>query len=494
MTGRTRLLDDATIMAAIERRAPGHADPALLADILAEAAQSRRDRVWWPAPLTLQLRLAVLGAVVVTVLACIALLSALGALRVAPSLPSPDDGLTGVRVGPGRSIPIASPAAACAPGAAPVTVGAAMAPTATQPLVVPAGVVGAGAYVTADPGSAVPADVWFARAGIAARIAHVDGAAVSGVRIDALSADGRQALVRVTQAVGSGDDATCADLYVVRTDRESLTRLTQSPVGFRDQDGSFSADGRYVAYRELNGDAGLTAWVVVDELGDATPQITLCNADDVVHLAWAPDDDRLAILCTTDLIMSFVGENPHSGILSPAFQTEPSVLFDWTSSTSIAIATVVPVGTAATPGSEPSLPKALRRHDYVMPSGGLGSEDGTFEDVATSTESFSSIEAGSGVSSPDGSSIAFRATRATDEGWWVMDGTGSVTFLSTDLQPAPDDRIGWTSDGRQVVFVSRPSTGVPQFALVDGRTGEADLFGSIPTTYVQGVWIGPSRG
>src|SRR5262249_41388024 len=147
-------------------------------------------------------------------------------------------------VGPPSSTANATrtPSSSCPVAGAEITVGAAMPPTSTAPLTIPAGVTRAGAYLTAAPGSIAPADLWFVGGGTAQRIASISGDSITRLRIDDVGPSGRNVALRV----GYGDDTSggCDDLYVIRSDRESMTRVTRNGPGRHAVEGLMSSDDR----------------------------------------------------------------------------------------------------------------------------------------------------------------------------------------------------------------------------------------------------------
>ena len=95
MTAQRRPLDDRLIEAAIARRAPGHADAALLAEIMAAAGASRRVRGWpalprlsRPAWVALAALLLVAAALVATLVGSQPPLPPIPRASASPGLPS----------------------------------------------------------------------------------------------------------------------------------------------------------------------------------------------------------------------------------------------------------------------------------------------------------------------------------------------------------------------------------------------------------------------
>jgi hypothetical protein len=62
-------------------------------------------------------------------------------------------------------------------------------------------------------------------------------------------------------------------------------------------DARFSVDGRFLAFRfdDLRGHTPVVG--LVDLVGDHTPRIVECGETSMFDFAWAPDDDRPAMVC-----------------------------------------------------------------------------------------------------------------------------------------------------------------------------------------------------
>jgi hypothetical protein len=456
MTAQPRPLDDATIEAAIAGRAPGHADAMLLAGIVAAASSTPQIRSWTlPVIGGRRAGWAVLVAAVLLVGAVLLFLGG-GSDRTtptqAPSQPA--------AVGPSPSSttsPSAAPARTCATETTTVTIGADMPPTSTAPMTVPEGILDQGLYVT-EPSDNVyrPADVWSIRAGSATRIASVVGADFDVVQIDDISADGRLALLQVGALIAD-PVSTCDDLYLLSTDGTSVTRLSEHGRNEHTTGGRFSRDGRYVAFRFDDLSGHTPAVGLVDLEGDRTPRLTECAETSMFDLAWAPTDDRLAVICGARLDIL----PPPDLALAPTstdlpFRGEALVELGWQD-------------------SETTL---------VSPPIGQGNP-------------------GSAIS-PDGQALAVFATPSDFEasGWYVIDvSTGAARKVSG----ITCSDIGWSADSRSVLYVKRdpltsppsgaPTTGrllggQPTLTVVDLGTGQVQGVGTMPINYIQGFWRG----
>src|SRR5262249_35003718 len=156
------------------------------------------------------------------------------------------------------------------------------------------------------------ADLWFVGGGTAQRIASISGDSITRLRIDDVGPSGRNVALRI----GYGDDTGggCDDLYVIRSDRESMTRGTRMGPGRHAVGGLISSDDRYIAWTDIETGANGSAYGVADLAGDLTPRIALCSeTPSALHPAWAPNDDRLAVVCGTRMVMDFVGPQRHAG-------------------------------------------------------------------------------------------------------------------------------------------------------------------------------------
>ncbi len=309
MTDQPFQLSDAAIEAALARRAPGHADAALLADIVATAATTRQARGWTVPVLG---RPRAVWAVVAAAALLVAGLLAVGIGSGQPPSPTPAPSVLGVvppSAGPSEALPSAS-AETCATETTQVLVGSAMPPATTGLTTIPAGLLDIGAYLTRTPdgSSNTPTDVWIARSGVSKRIASIVGPDFNIASIDDVSADGQLVLLQIGVIHMTQPGPECSDLYAVRTDGSSVTRVTHYGPNQNAFGGSFSADGRNVAftYSELNASDAIG---VVDVAGLAAPRLGLCDGGPTTGLQvrWAPDDDRLAAFCGTSVQLQFPG-------------------------------------------------------------------------------------------------------------------------------------------------------------------------------------------
>jgi hypothetical protein len=74
------------------------------------------------------------------------------------------------------------------------------------------------------------------------------------------------------------------------------------------------------------------------------------------------------------------------------------------------------------------------------------------------------------------------------QGWYVIDTTTGAARAASG--PGCSD-LGWSADGRSVVFVEGgPATTLPALTVVDLSTGARHPLGWVPADYVGGVFRG----
>jgi len=91
------------------------------------------------------------------------------------------------------------------------------------------------------------------------------------------------------------------------------------------------------------------------------------------------------------------------------------------------------------------------------------------------------------TTSPDGAHVAVVAfSRDQTIGWYVID---TSTGLAQAVAGPGCSDLGWSSDGRSVVFVDGgPATTVPALTLVDVSSGARHPLGWVPAYYRGGVF------
>jgi hypothetical protein len=484
MTERIRL-SDASIEAALARRAPGHADRELLASIVAAAAEVPQLRAWGR-PIAWRSRLAVAAVAAALVVAATAVISGIGSQppgprpsgHGSPGLPGPSSSDTG----PGPSTPASASPIACATATVVVATGAAMPPAVAVPFTIPPGVLDRGVYFT-SPNRIAPAEIWSVRAGTAARIATVDGPGINALDIEDVSHDGSLAIVAVGHISPSGASAECVDLYGIRTDGAGSTRLTSYGAGEVAHLARLSADGRYIAFGHTLIDpiraalAPVRSALVLDDLRNANvPSLDrVCSLDSYSFArSWAPGDDLVAAICGSTLQI----QSPFSvGTFDLPMATDGLVAFGWASPQRVLIAT-----TALADGPQPIDVRTLER----APNGGLA--DGAFSAVThlTTGLNIAATDQPPDVS-PDGRSVLVTVASTTDPTtteWYVLDSVSGASHL---ILPVSGSDPEWSADGRSVAYLDFANLATTHFAIVDVATGKTQAW-PVPATYHQGIW------
>ena len=470
MTAQPRPLDDATIEAAAARRAGGDADAALLTDIMAAARTTPQVRGWWPPLLRSRQAWVVLAA---ALLLAAAVIVGVGAGRPTPP-PAPAPSAAAIVVPPSASAPsspvvstpspAASPAAMCPPAPAQVATGPAMPPATSEPMTVLGDSLDLGVFVAS-------ADIWSVRTGAASRIASFAGTDLSLAQVDDVSPDGRFAVVELGQAIPNSPFIACDNLYLVATDGTGATRFTTFGTHQHASDARFSRDGRFVAYRydDLHGHTPVVG--LIDLVGDHTPRIVECGETSMFDLAWAPDDDRLAMVCggRLDVVSAETGNVVSSTVLP--FKGEIFMELAWSDPATMVLVTALDNGIGVSNAAV-----RLRTVAAGVVSGPKPvSPQITFAGALEST------------TAPDGGRVAVVAfSRDQTMAWYVID---TATGLAQAVAGPGCSDLGWSSDGRSVVFVDGgPATTAPALTLVDVSNGARHPLGWVPAYYRGGVF------
>jgi len=467
MTALPRPLDDATIEAAAARRAAGQVDAALLTDVLAAARTTPQVHAWWPVLRSRQAWV-LLGA---ALLLAAAVIVGVGTGRPAPQ-PAPAPSAPAI-VGPSTPAPpsivasspspAASPATICPPQPARVTTGAAMPPADSQAMTVLGDGLDLGVYIAAD-------DIWSVRTGAATRIASLAGTDSSLAQIDDLSPDGRFAVVEIGQAVPNSPFIACDNLFLVATDGTGATRITAFGTHEHASDARFSVDGRFLAYRfdDLRGHTPVVG--VVDLVGDLTPRIVECGETSMFDFAWAPDDDRLAMVCGGRLdIVSAESELVASSTVLP-FRGEIFMELAWSDAETNVLVTALDNGPGVSNASV-----QLR----TVAAGTVSNPRPVSPQIT-----YAALES---ATAPDGGHVAVVAfSRDQTMGWYVID---TATGVAQAVAGPGCSDLGWSADARSVVFVDGgPATTAPALTLVDLSNGARHPLGWVPAYYRGGVF------
>ena len=480
-------LSDAVIEAAINRRASGHADSALLREIVATAESTKQSRRWLVPSMDHRRQLLLIAAVTSVLIIVVVAATSTGGRPIAP--PSPVASLPAAIIQPSAS-PSAIPSTeTCATDTISVLTGNAMPPAGAEPMTVPAGVLDIGVYLTApvESGPGPQTDVWAIRAGEATRIAAIVGPDYNYAQVDDISADGREAIVSVGVQHIALPGPSCGDLYMLRTDGSGVMRLTNDGPDQFASNGVFSYDGRYVAFVHGETFAASPAIGLVDLRGDVDPQLTLCDiASADLHIAWSPLDDRLAAACGATLVVMTVDPSTGQhvggvdGFVTPTADNIP-INVGWLDPDRIVI-------TSAVPGEQSNRPIQL---DTITLAGRAA---GTWSDTVVSKPTLTDpglTESGMAIA-PDGSAVAMYGDPTPVDpqgdtlGLYVID---TSTGVARRAAPWPVDAPGWSSDGTSIIYVE-PSEPVPFLTVIDLPSMERHRYGSMPAEYDGGVWRG----
>jgi hypothetical protein len=370
--------------------------------------------------------------------------------------------------------PSATPVPPCSTETLSVVTGPAMPPTAAAP----ADLNGAagqmvGAYITrpAEDGT-IPSDIWAVRAGVATRVASMVGGRVNSMTVDAISPDGSTILVSIGEVYYTMPLPECSDLYLIR-------RLTRNAANVSDFGGSFSFDGRYVAFIHTEGKHFAPVVGLIDLDGDRQPKLSACAPTvSYIDVRWAPNDHRLAVWCGSVMQLVFVGGS--AGSIDVPFADEQEDGMIWRDPASIVVVT----GSADAPG--------IRVRTYSMPGTGLGSLDGAFSNPTDIAPALGDPGPALDVS-PDRRVATFWSapiTTAGDEveGRYALDFTTRKATLLPSMLGAVQQ--GWTADSRSIIAVSpfREVGPHPTLFAQPVTGGGRVILGSLPGHYWQGIW------
>jgi hypothetical protein len=322
-----------------------------------------------------------------------------------------------------------------------------------------------GVYLTA-------ADIWSVRTGSATRIASVDASDASLAHVDDVSLDGRLAVVELGQTINTSPLAACNNLYLVATDGSSATRITDFGTNEHASDARFSSDGRFLAYRfdDLRGHTPVVA--LVNLAGDPTPRIVECGETSMFDFAWAPNDDRLAVVCggRLDVVSAESGLVASSTVLP--FRDEIFMELTWSDAVTNVLVTALDNG--------PGLSNASVQLRTV--AAGVVSNPKPVNPQIT-------FAGPGGVSAPGGRAVAVLAfSQDATQGWYIIDTTTGVA-QAVSGQGCSD--LAWSAGGRSGVFVDGgPATSLPVLTALDVATSERQPLGWVPADYRGGIFRG----
>ncbi|MEA2674437.1 MAG: hypothetical protein QOI92_1629 [Chloroflexota bacterium] len=476
MTPERGPLTDATIEASLARRAPRHADPRLLADVLAAAAATRQVRRWTPRRLGRDRRLFPVLAVAAIVGGT--LLAALAGSSGPNRTPAPSviaRASTDV-----TTEPSASTSVDCATDTASILLGSAMPPTASAPMALPfgrdAGGALTGVYVTRRDNEPYP-NVWAVLPGAkaATRIATVSGNQWISASVTDVSANGRLALLEVGEFHGGVPRPDCEDIYAIHTDGSSATRLTFNRGYGNATNAHFSFDGQWVAYQTDT--AGHDATLGIIDLAHTAPSTTTdCfGGSQSFALAWSRVADRLVALCGGQLETFVEGQVSGSVDLPYNAEDEVTILLGWQDDSRILLATAV----GGTSLNAPVNVRTFVRRD--APGGEL---QGTWTDAVRVRPLLGQSLAGGAVA-PNRIRFVVSLTSGTSdgEGWYLIDdGTGQATKVS-----GLADNAAWSSDGRYVLLDEWGAES-QTLMLHDVMNGSVQSLGTLPSDNARGIW------
>jgi hypothetical protein len=497
MTAPERPLTDTQIEAAILRRIGGHADASLARSIAAAAAATPQTHA--PSPMGAGR----LRAVVMLAAAAIAITAlAVAAAGSRPSIPPPVATQPTFVTHPTASLaadgsPSATLSDHCETDTVSVYTGSAMPSANAAPVEVPSGLIAQGVYLTQLDGES-QFDAWAVSTGESTRIASFVAPGVNVMKVDDVSADGRQALIQVGVIHGALPGPSCDDLYLVQTDGTGATRLTDNGAEEHALDGRFSPDGRYVAFR-ASVDAAEPTITVTDLLGDRTPRSAPCTTGAYGHaLRWAPTGNRLAVACSDNRVLvvtidltqptgiGVVTEAP-SLVVAPSSLRLDAQLIDtaWIDATHLLAVHVL----SGVRSNGPFQLRTLALDNLDDPAGWSWSEP-VAVDPWLADAGF-----GTGISlAPDGHAFAAYADPLAEDpggdqlGLYVVD---AATGHAKRAIPWAFADPGWTIDSRAIVYVGSVGTEYqPVLKVRESKGTDGTATALLPAAYRTGIWRG----
>lgn len=464
MNDQYERLSDDVIEQGLARRAPHGPDAALLQSILFAAAQTPQVRSWRPSNLSrdpVPIRLAWVAIVMALLLAVAALIIGGGRPRPREMAITVDPSVS-LRPSPPMLATSDSEADPCVGEPIDVLTGAAL-PSMTDTLV---GLDhGRGVYV-GDAG-----DLWAVASGRgpATRIAKFT-AEPSVLDVLDLSPDGSAALIRAGHiARDARVRPGCADLYLVRTDGSSATRLTALQAPRFVAGAAFAPDGVRVAY---------SAWdpgtlTIIDAVTPLTMDLP-CEGGpvgDPLSVSWSPGGDHVVAHC-----------GPNLAIVDPSGAIAPIVIppndaplpFIWTDDTHLLI--------VRGPSGEHRGRLSFESFDVIsQTSTVIGRMD---------PPGFQIVDSPSGGFSPDGRWLAFLGWDPTLEaavGYLVPTTGGAPTRILRPNQVTLP--LSWSADSRALVYIDMIGSPTMHLGQLEVDTLQQSFIGRLPGgRYLKGIW------
>ena len=360
-----------------------------------------------------------------------------------------------------------------------------MGPQVAEPMAIGAGIVAHGAYVTKPTAgsSEVSAEIWSVQGGASKRIATVEGPDVNVVSIADVSADGGLVLLSIGHVTGGGTNPECIDLYLLKANGSTVTRLTKYSSGSKALGGRISPDGRYVAFHHnvpVQSKPRSSYVIFDDQAAQNASREFPCGSDRSLNLAWEPTSQGLAAVCAPQLV---VADQTGSAADLP-FVADQLVGLDWQSSAGLIIAAVDRGGSTPTNAFDVWTLKFVSAASFP----GLGTPKRLPVPFVVLSCCVDPASGAAAKVSPDGRSILVPGFAQGDPSgdllWYsvrLSDGTSTQIVPALGLDPS------WSADSRSVVYV-KVGNAVANLVVHVVATGAESVAGALPAGYAEGVW------